>query len=462
MGGSMNDYAKKFGFKFAERPVHQSEPGISKKIVNEISEIKGEQKWISDSRLKALEHFTKRPMPTWGPDLSEIDFDNTIFYNKPTDKAVQNWDELPTDIRKTFDKLGIPEAERKFLAGVGAQYNSEMVYHKIKEDLAKQGVIFVDPDTAFKKYPDIFKKWFGTVVPHTDNKFAALNSAFFSGGSFIYIPPNVEVKMPLQAYFRMNAENMAQFERTLIIADKGSKVHFMEGCTAPIYSKDSLHAGVVEIIALPGSHVRYTTMQNWSNNVYNLVTKRAYAFEDAIVEWIDANIGSKISMKYPCVVMKGKGARADILSVALAGNGQNLDTGGKAIHLAPNTTSRIVSKSVSHDGGKTNFRGLVKVKKGATDVKSHTKCDALILDNKSFSGTIPQLDVNEDSVSVGHEATVGRIGEDQLFYLTSRGLNEDEATAMIVNGFFETFVKELPTEYAVEFNRLIQLQVGRI
>lgn len=452
------DYSK-YGFKEPEEYVFKTKKGLTEDVVREISKQKKEPQWMLDFRLKALQYFFARPLPTWGTDLSQINFDDIVYYLKPTERPVASWEDLPESMKRTFEKLGIPEAERKFLAGVGAQYESEVVYHKLKEDLEKQGVIFCDTDTAIQKYPDIVKKYFGTIVPPNDNKFAALNSAVWSGGSFVYVPEGVKVDIPLQAYFRINSEKMGQFERTLIIAGPNSKIHYIEGCTAASYTADSLHAAVVEVIALQGSHVRYTTLQNWSNNVYNLVTKRAQAYKDAFVEWLDANIGSKVTMKYPSVYLVGEGARAEILSIAFAGNGQNLDAGAKAIHLAPNTSSTLVNKSVSKDGGRTNFRGLVKVMKGAVNVKSHTKCDALILDEHSNSGTIPQLDIDENQVNVGHEATVGKIGEDQLFYLTSRGLSEQEAVAMIINGFFDTFVKELPLEYAVEFNRLIQLEM---
>ncbi len=448
-----------YGFREPDESVYKTKKGLSKEIVEEISKIKKEPKWMLDFRLKAFEFFEKRPVPTWGVDLSGINFDDIIYYIKPTEQQAKSWEDLPEGIRRTFEKLGIPEAERKFLAGVGSQYDSEVVYHKLKEDLEKQGVIFADMDTGVREYPEIVKKYFGTIIPPNDNKFAALNSAVWSGGSFVYVPEGVEVKLPLQAYFRINSENMGQFERTLIIAEPNSKVFYVEGCTAATYQADALHAAVVEIIALPGSHVKYTTLQNWSTNVYNLVTKRARAYENATVIWHDANLGSKVTMKYPSIFLAGRGARGEILSVAFAGKGQNLDAGAKAIHLAPDTSSTIVNKSVSKDGGRTNFRGYVKIFPGAVNSKSHTKCDALILDEKSNSGTIPQLEIDENRVNVGHEATVGKVGEDQLFYLMSRGLTEDEAITMIVNGFFETFTKELPMEYAVEFNRLIQLEM---
>ncbi len=449
----------KYGFKEPDESVYKTKKGLSEEIVREISKIKKEPKWMLKFRLDALEHFFSRPVPTWGADLSKINFNDITYYIKPTERQAPSWDDLPKGMKRTFEKLGIPEAERNFLAGVGAMYDSEVVYSRIRENLAKQGVVFCDTDTAVKEYPEIIKKYFGTVVPPNDNKFAALNSACWSGGSFLFIPKGVEVEMPLQAYFRINSPQMGQFERTLIIAEEGSKAHYIEGCSAALYSADSLHAAVVEVIAKAGAHFRYTTLQNWSNDVYNLVTKRARAYENATVKWCDANIGSRVSMKYPSVYLIGEGARAEILSIAFAGKGQNLDTGAKVMHLAPNTSSTIVNKSISKDGGRTTFRGLVKVMKGATNVKSHVKCNALILDEKSNSSTIPQLDIDENQVDVGHEATVGRIGDDQLFYLMSRGLNEQEAVSMIVNGFFDTFVKELPLEYAVEFNRLIQLEM---
>ncbi|MBI2544973.1 MAG: Fe-S cluster assembly protein SufB [Candidatus Aenigmarchaeota archaeon] len=452
------NYAQ-YGFREKDESVFRTKKGLSKEIVEEISKIKKEPQWMLDFRLKALEHFNKRPMPTWGADLSGINFDDITYYIRPTDHQAKTWEELPAGMRRTFEKLGIPEAERKFLAGVGGQYDSEVVYHKLKEDLEKQGVVFTDMDTGLREYPEIVKKYFGTIIPPNDNKFAALNSAVWSGGSFVYVPKGVEVKTPLQAYFRINSEKMGQFERTLIIAGPNSKASYVEGCTAATYQADALHAAVVEVIALPGSHFRYTTLQNWSNNVYNLVTKRARAYENSLVEWLDANIGSKVTMKYPSVYLAGRGARADILSIAFAGKGQNLDAGAKAIHIAPDTSSTLINKSVSKDGGRTNFRGLVKIFPGAVNSKSHTKCDALILDEKSNSGTIPQLDIDENRVNVGHEATVGKIGEDQLFYLMSRGLSENEAVSMIINGFFDAFTKELPLEYAVEFNRLIQLEM---
>lgn len=457
-------YEKKFGWNVKVKSINETEPGLSEKTIKEISGFKGEKgehEWIHNFRMKALKHFMGRPMPKWGGNLSDINYDDMIYYLNPVQKKESNnWDELPPNIKKTFDRLGIPQAERKILAGVGAQFDSEVVYHKVREDLAKQGVIFVDPDAGLQKYSNIFKNWFSKVVPPFDNKFAALNSAVFSGGSFIYIPKGVHVNLPLQAYFRINTEGFGQFERTLIIADEGSKVHYIEGCTASTYSKDSLHAAVVEIVALPGSHVRYTTLQNWSKNVYNLVTKRAVAFENATVEWVDANIGSKLTMKYPSVYMKGRGARADILSVAFAGKDQHQDTGAKAVHLAPDTSSRITAKSVSKDGGRTTYRGLLHVAKKASNVKSSIRCDALLLDEISKTDTYPYNEIQNETAITTHEASVGKIGEEQLFYLMSRGLSENEALNMIVTGFFDAFAKEIPLEYAVEFNRLIQLEMS--
>ncbi len=454
-----NDYEKKYGFKDPETFVFKTEKGISEDVVRQISKFKNEPSWMLDLRLKALKIFLAKPMPEWGGNLKDIDFEKYTYYLSPSDKTAHSWDEVPKDIRKTFDRLGIPEAEQKFLGGVGAQYESQTVYHKLREDLAKQGVIFTDTDTAVKEHPELVKKYFATVVPAGDNKFASLNTAVWSGGSFIYIPPGVKVKVPLQAYFRINAKNVGQFERTLIIVDKDAEVHYIEGCTAPVYSTDSLHAAVVEVIALEGAKVRYTTIQNWSSNVYNLVTKRAMAHKNATVEWIDGNLGSKLTMKYPCVILKGENSKADILSIAYAGKNQHQDAGGKAIHLASNTSSRIISKSVSKDGGRTSYRGLLRVVKGAKNVTSSVKCDALLLDRHSRSDTYPTMKIEENSATIAHEATVGRIGEEQLFYLKSRGLSESEALAMIVLGFIAEFTKELPMEYAVELNKLIQLEM---
>lgn len=453
------DNYERYGFHQPEKYLVKMDKGLSRRVVEAISGYKNEPGWMRDFRLRALDIFLRKPMPTWGADLSGVDFDNIHYYVRPTDRTEHSWEDVPEEIKNTFDKLGIPEAEKKFLAGVGAQYESEMVYHSLQKHWEELGVIFVDTDTALREYPDLFKEYFATVVPPGDNKLAALNSAVWSGGSFIYIPPGVHVTIPLQAYFRINAENMGQFERTLIIADEGSNVNYVEGCTAPVYSSDSLHAAVVECIAKKGARLRYTTIQNWSRNVYNLVTKRAVAGEDAIVEWVDCNLGSKTTMKYPSVFLKGRGARTDILSVAYAGPGQHIEAGTKVLHLAPHTTSVIVSKSISRGGGRTSYRGLLKVIRGATGSKSSVRCDALLLDEESRSDTYPYMDVKEEKISLGHEATVSKIGDEQLFYLMSRGLSEAEATALIVRGFIEPVVKELPMEYALEMNRLIELQM---
>src|SRR5437870_10656825 len=448
------------GFHMAENYAFKSERGLSKKIVEQISEMKGEPAWMRTFRLKSLALFEKRPMPTWGADLSGIDFDNIFYYIKPMQQQGRTWDEVPPEIKETFDRLGIPQAERKYLAGVTAQYESEAVYHKVREDLEKMGVIFTDMDTALRQYPDIVKEHFGTVIPPSDNKFASLNSAVWSGGSFVYVPPNVRVEIPLQAYFRINAKNMGQFERTLIIAEPGSYVHYVEGCTAPTYAEDSLHSAVVEIKVLEGARVRYTTIQNWSKNVYNLVTKRAAAYRDATMEWVDGNLGSKITMKYPAVLLMEPGARGDILSVTVAKKGMQLDACGEATHLAPYTTSQILSKSVSKGTGRASYRGLVRVNPGAHHTKSHVRCDALLLDEEARTDTYPTIRVEENQSEVGHEATVSKVGDDQLFYLMSRGLDESEAYSLIVNGFIEPITKELPMEYAVELNRLIQLEMS--
>ena len=449
----------KFGWHDELKAAFKSERGLSEAGVRQISEMKDEPEWMLKFRLKALRHFNSRPMPSWGADLGEIEFDNIFYYLKPQAEQGKTWDDIPTDIKNTFDRLGIPEAEQKFLGGVSAQYESEVVYHSIREDLEKQGVIFTDCDTGLREHPELFRKYFGTIIPSNDNKFAALNSAVWSGGSFVFVPAGVKVEIPLQAYFRINAENMGQFERTLIIAEPGSFIHYIEGCTAPTYTSDSLHSAVVELIAMEGARIRYTTIQNWSNNVYNLVTKRAYAHKNATVEWIDGNLGSKVTMKYPAVYLMGEGAKGDVLSIAFAGPGQHQDAGAKMIHAAPNTTSTIVSKSISKAGGRTSYRGLVKVYPGMTGAKSSVRCDALLMDEDSRSDTYPYMDIEEDHVQVGHEATVSKIGDEQLFYLQSRGIPEEEAMAMIVNGFIEPFTKELPMEYAVELNRLIQLQM---
>jgi Fe-S cluster assembly protein SufB len=449
----------KYGFRDEHRAVFQSEKGLSADVVRTISQMKGEPEWMLNFRLKALEHFNRMPVPRWGGNLDDLDFDDIRYYVKPSEKQGRTWEEVPAEIKATFDKLGIPEAEQKFLAGVSAQYESEVVYHNIKKDLEAQGVIFMDTDSALREHPDLFKQYFGTVVPPTDNKFAALNSAVWSGGSFIYVPKGVRCEIPLQAYFRINSENMGQFERTLIIADEGSFVHYVEGCTAPIYTTNSLHSAVVEIIVKKDARVRYTTIQNWAPNVYNLVTKRAVAEENATMEWIDGNIGSKLTMKYPAVILKGRGAKGMVLSIAVAGKGQHQDAGAKMIHLAPETTSTIVSKSISRNGGKVTYRGLASFGRQASGAKANVKCDTLILDNQSTSDTIPYNEIYNDNITLEHEATVSKVSEDQLFYLMSRGLTEAEATQMIVMGFIEPFTKELPMEYAVEMNRLIKFEM---
>lgn len=449
----------KYGFSDPEAPIFKTRKGLDEEVVRQISYQKGEPAWMLEFRLKALQFFLKTKMPSWGADLSAIDFDNIYYYLKPSEMMERNWDDVPENIKNTFDRLGIPQAERKFLAGVGAQYDSELVYHNLRSRLAKQGVLFSDIETALKEHPEIVEKYFATIIPKTDNKFAALNSAVWSGGSFIYVPKGVKVDLPLQAYFRINAKNMGQFERTLIIADEGSFVHYVEGCTAPVYASSSLHAAVVEIIAHKGARVRYTTIQNWSHNVYNLVTKRAVAHEEAVVEWVDCNLGSKRTMKYPAVILKGRKARADILSMAFAGSGQHQDAGGKAIHVGSDTSSNIISKSVSQGGGRTSYRGLLRIANGAKRAKANVVCDALILDSASRSDTYPTMQIDESDVSVGHEASVSKVGEEQLFYLRSRGLSENQARLLIINGFIEPIVKELPMEYAVEMNRLIALEM---
>lgn len=452
-------YKEKYGFSKPEKYVFKSRKGLSEDIVKEISSIKEEPEWMLEFRLKSYEIFKKKKQPTWGADISHINYDDIYYYLKPTEKKVTSWEDLPKEIKDTYDAIGVPEAEKKYLGGVGAQYDSEVIYHSLKKDLDKKGVIFLDTDTALKKYPKLFKEYFSKAIPPADNKLAALNSAVWSGGSFIYIPKNVKVGMPLQAYFRINAAKMGQFERTLIIVDEGAEVNYVEGCTAPVYTTDSLHAAVVEIFVKKGARCRYTTIQNWSKNVYNLVTKRAFVGEYGFMEWIDGNLGSKISMKYPSVYLRGRGARGEILSIAFAGAGQHQDVGGKAIHLAPDTSSQIISKSISKDGGRSSYRGLLKVIKGAKGVKANVRCDALILDNKSRSDTYPTMQIDEENVQVGHEASVSKIGEEQLFYAMSRGISENDATSMIVNGFIEPIVKELPLEYALELNRLIQLEM---
>jgi Fe-S cluster assembly protein SufB len=449
-----------FGWHDSDAAGMSAQRGLSEAVVRNISSLKSEPQWMLDIRLKGLNLFGKKPMPTWGSDLTGIDFDNIKYFVRSTEKQATSWDDLPDDIKRTYDKLGIPEAEKqRLVSGVAAQYESEVVYHQIREDLEQQGVLFLDTDTALREHPEIFEEYFGTVIPVGDNKFAALNTAVWSGGSFVYVPPGVHVDIPLQAYFRINTENMGQFERTLIIADEGSYVHYVEGCTAPIYTSDSLHSAVVEIIVKKNARVRYTTIQNWSNNVYNLVTKRAVAHEGATMEWVDGNIGSKVTMKYPAIFLVGEHAKGETLSIAFAGEGQHQDAGAKMVHAAPNTSSSIVSKSVARGGGRTSYRGLVQVLEGAKGSKSNVLCDALLVDQISRSDTYPYVDVREDDVSMGHEATVSRVSQEQLFYLMSRGMAETEAMAMIVRGFVEPIARELPMEYALELNRLIEMQM---
>ncbi|MHB1550962.1 MAG: Fe-S cluster assembly protein SufB [Vulcanimicrobiaceae bacterium] len=454
-----DDY--RHGFHDPENYVFKSAKGLTREIVERISEMKGEPDWMRAFRLKAYEIFQGKPMPAWGDTklLSEIDLSDIHYFVRSTEETERSWDDVPADIKRTFDRLGIPEAERKFLSGVSAQYESEVVYHSVRKDLDEMGVIFCDMDTAVKEHPAIVQKYLATVIPPGDNKFASLNSAVWSGGSFVYIPKGVEVKMPLQAYFRINTENMGQFERTLIIADEGSKVHYIEGCTAPKFSSNSLHSAVVELIAMEGSSIRYTTIQNWYRNIFNLVTKRAVAYKNATVEWVDGNIGSRLTMKYPAIYLMGEGARGEILSMAFAGEGQHQDAGAKVIHVAPNTTSMVTNKSVSAHGGKTTYRGLVEIFPGAVGAKTRVRCDALIMDEESASDTKPTMKIHEQRSTVEHEASVSKIGEEQLFYAMSRGLSEADATAMIVNGFFDFFVKELPMEYAVELNRLVKMEM---
>jgi len=453
----IGDY--KYGFKDPEVHVFKSKKGLDEEVVRQISHMKEEPEWMLEFRLNALKHFQARPMPTWGPDLSTLDLDGIYYYVKPMEEEGKTWDDIPESIKDTFDKLGIPDAEQKFLAGVGAQYESEMIYHSIHEQLAEQGVLFKSIEDGLKEHPELFQEYFGKIIPYTDNKFAALNSAVWSGGSFVYIPPGLKVDLPLQAYFRLNVANIGQFERTIIIADEGSQVHYVEGCTAPTYTTDSLHSGVIEIMVKKDARVRYTTIQNWSNNVYNLVTQRARVEENGTMEWVDANLGSKVTMKYPSCMLVGKGAHGEILSMAFSGKGQQHDTGGKVYHLAPDTSSKIISKSISKDGGRASYRGLLRVNKGNTNVKSNVVCDALLLDDHSRSDTYPYIEVDEQDVNIGHEASVSKVEEEQLFYLMSRGLSEEEATSMVVSGFIEPLVKELPMEYAIEMNRLIQLQM---
>ena len=454
-----NNYLEKYGFADAEDYVYKAERGLTEELIRSMSARKGEPEWMLDIRLEAYQHFLDRPMPEWGADLSEIDFENIYYYIKPAERQEDDWEDVPSYIKDTFNKLGIPEAEQKYLSGVAAQYESEVIYHNIKKDLEDKGVIFLGMDDGLAQYPDLVKEHFCSIIPYEDNKFSALNTAVWSGGSFIYVPPGVHVEMPLQAYFRINAKNVGQFERTLIIIDEGAYVHYVEGCTAPIYSSDSLHSAVVEIIVKKGGRCRYTTVQNWSNNVFNLVTKRAIAEENATMEWIDGNLGSKITMKYPAVHLRGEGAHGEILSIAFAGNGQHQDAGGKVVHEVGNTTSRIISKSICKDGGRSSYRGLLKVYDGAENVKSNVVCDALLLDPESRSDTYPYIEIDEQDVTIGHEASVSKVGEEQLFYLMSRGINEEMANTLVVNGFIEPLVKELPMEYAIEMNRLIQLQM---
>jgi len=454
----VGDY--QYGFhEPTEGYVFRGKKGLSRDVVAQISEMKQEPAWMRQFRLDSLEMFFQKPMPNWGGDLSHLDFQNIFYYVRASDKQEKSWDDVPDDIRRTYDRLGIPEAEKKYLAGVKAQYESEVVYGSLQEDLANKGVLFTDTDSALRDHPELFREYFSTVIPPADNKFAALNSAVWSGGSFIYIPKGVEIEFPLQAYFRINSENMGQFERTLIIVDEGASVHYVEGCTAPTYSSESLHSAVVEIIVKRNARCRYTTIQNWSNNVYNLVTKRAMAYGDSLMEWVDGNLGSKLTMKYPAIYLMEPGARGETLSIAFANHGQHQDAGAKMVHCAPHTSSRIISKSISKGGGRASYRGLVKMQGDAHHCKSSVVCDALILDSQSRSDTYPYIEVDQDHVSVEHEASVSKIAEEQLLYLMSRGMTEPEASAMIVTGFIEPLVKELPMEYAVEMNRLIELQM---
>jgi len=449
----------RYGFSDPDTAVYKSRKGLDEDVVRKISAMKQEPQWMLDFRLKALEHFMARPMPTWGGDLSRMDLDNIYYYVRPADMESKSWEDVPDAIKRTFDRLGIPEAERKFLAGVGAQYESEMVYHSVQKHLEELGVIFVSIEEGLRKHEELFREYFGTIIPYTDNKFAALNSAVWSGGSFLYVPPGVKVDLPLQAYFRLNSPNMGQFERTMIIIDEGAQAHYVEGCTAPIYTTDSFHSGVIEIVVKKGGRSRYTTIQNWSINVYNLVTQRAMVHEGASHEWVDANLGSQLTMKYPSCYLVGEGARGEILSMAFAGENQHQDTGGKVIHVAPRTTSKITSKSISKGGGRASYRGLLKIYDGAVGSRSNVVCDALLLDDRSRSDTYPSIEIDENDSSVGHEASVSRVGEEQLFYLMSRGLSQEAAISLVVSGFIEPLVRELPMEYAVEMNRLIQLQM---
>lgn len=454
---TLGDY--KFGFKTDSKAVYKSPKGLSEEVVREISRQKNEPDWMLEYRLKALTIFKQKPMPNWGGNLKEIDFNNIHYYLRPQDQEKKSWDDVPDAIKNTFEKLGIPQAERQFLAGTGAQFESEVVYHSLHEDLAKKGVVFESTEIGLQKYPELFRQYFGKVIPAHDNKFSALNSAVWSGGSFIYVPKGVDVGLPLQTYFRINAENMGQFERTLIIVDEGANLHYIEGCTAPTYSSESLHSAVVEIVVKKGGRCQYSTIQNWSNNIYNLVTKRAFAYENSEMFWLDCNIGSKLTMKYPAVFLMGKGAKGEIQSLAFSGKGQHQDAGAKIIHAAPDTSSKIVSKSISKDGGRGTYRGLIKVNKGAKRVKSHITCDALLLDEISRSDTYPTNQIEENDVSIAHEATVAKIGKEQLFYLMSRGLSEEEAASTIVNGFAKPIIKQFPMEYALELNRLLELEM---
>ena len=451
----------KYDFVTDAEPVYRARKGLSEEVVREISAYKEEPQWMLDSRLKALQVYESKPMPTWGGNLSELDavLDEIYFYVRPQDRMEHSWEDVPEEIKDTFEKLGIPEAERKVLAGVGAQYESEMVYHSLREEWEKQGVIFDSIEDGLKNHPDLFREYFGTVIPTQDNKFAAMNAAVWSGGSFVYIPPGVHLDTPLQAYFRVNQERMGQFERTLIICDEGASAHYIEGCTAPVYSTESFHSGVIEIVVKKNARFRYTTIQNWSNNMYNLVTQRALVHEGASMEWLDGNLGSKLTMKYPSCYLVGEGAHGEILSIAYSGDGQHQDTGGKVVHVAPHTTSSIISKSISKGHGRSTYRGLCKVHKGAHHARSNVECDALLIDDTSRTDTYPYIEIEENDANVGHEASVSKIGEEQLFYLTSRGISEEEAMAMIVRGFIEPIAKELPLEYAVELNRLIELEM---
>jgi len=453
----LGDY--KYGFAMPEHSVHKTNLGLNKRIVSEISHVKNEPPWMRDIRLSAYEIFKKKPMPVWGADLSKIDFNAITYYLKATDKQVTSWDDLPKDIKDTYDRIGVPESEKKFLAGVSAQYESEVVYESMSKELHRLGVIFCDMDTAVKKYPEIVKKYFGTLIPTNDNKFAVLNTAVWSGGSFVYVPKGVKVDLPLQAYFRINAEAFGQFERTLIIAEEGSSVHYVEGCTAPIYTTSSLHSAVVEIFVKKNAHVRYTTVQNWSTNIFNLVTKRAKAEENAVMEWVDCNIGSGVTMKYPAVYLTGRGAHGEVLSIAYAGKNQHQDAGAKMVHLAPNTTSRVISKSLSKDGGRTSYRGLVHIGRGATNARASVVCDALLLDDISRSDTYPTMSIKEKTAIFEHEATVEKIGEEKLFYLMSRGITKTDAEGLLVNGFIDPVVKEIPLEYSIELNRLMSMNM---